>query len=375
MKTKNILLGLFVIGILFFSISYTYGLGEEGTEGEPGEGEEEGGDKVPDDDQDGIDDNIEEENKRDIEIWIGENVVEIASIKRSETQKDIIDLRVGYNEHGLSVRVSYGTFIEGECEHPEKSIAISPGDYCEDSVEYRLKFEVMLRGLIEFVDLNGDGVLDEEHDEVISDYGFHSFQPVDYSLTSISDDTNLHYLLFNTTDGVFAAHIYLVEEFVYVNDNLISPTEAKVDLEITNYEYLDNNSQLALIAKLWSQEKYSEREETDDEKEGYSDDEKDVHIQNAEYSGFFSWKETALIDGVEMEVLTKELEFEEEDLQVLLICYPRGYHIYHDPKIGIFIGMPVDGDLSILIAIGAISVVGVTSIIVVGVILRRRRIL
>jgi hypothetical protein len=236
----------------------------------------------------------------------------------------------------------------------------------------------MLRGLIEFVDLNENGVLDEEHDEVISEYGFHSFQPVDYSLTSISDDTNLHYLIVNTTDGVFAAHIYLVEEFVYVNDNLISPTEAKVDLEITNYEYLDDNSQLALIAKLWSQEKYSEREETDDEKEGYSDDEKDVHIQNAEYSGFFSWKETALIDGVEMEVLTKELVYEEEDLQVLLLCYPRGYHIYHDPKIGIFIGLPVDENLSIIIATiatGAISVVGVAAVVVLGVILRRRRIL
>ena len=76
-----------------------------------------------------------------------------------------------------------------------------------------------------------------------------------------------------------------------------------------------------------------------------------------------------------MEVLTKELEFEEEDLQVLMLCYPRGYHIYHDPKIGIFIGMPVDGNLSIIITTGAISVAGVAAVVVVGVILRKRRIL
>jgi hypothetical protein len=99
MKTKYIILGLFVIGILFFSMSYTYGLEDEVNQGETGEGEGEGegGDEIPDDDEDGIDDDFEEENKRDIEIWIGENVVEIASIKRTDNQKDIIDLRVGFN--------------------------------------------------------------------------------------------------------------------------------------------------------------------------------------------------------------------------------------------------------------------------------------
>ena len=375
MKTKYILLGIFIIGILFVGISNSYGF-EEG-----GGGEEPPGEEVPDEDEDGIDDTYEDENKRDIEIWIGESVVEVASIRRSENKKDIIDLRVAYNDHGLSVRVSYGTIIR-ECEpiveeeNPEGEGDIIPqsGDYCEETVEYKLVFEVLFRGLVEFIDLNGDGVLDEEHDEVISDYGFNSFQPIDYSLISISDDTNLHYLLFNTTDGIFAAHIYLVEEFVYVDETLISPTEIKIDIEITNYEYLEDNSQLALVIKLWSEENYREREETSDEKEGYATDEKDVVVQNSHYSGFFSWKETALIDGVEMDVLTKELNYEDEYHQILLICYPRGYHIYHDPKIGIFIGIAAaDGNLPIIITTGAISVAGVAGIVVL--LLKKRRIL
>ncbi len=374
MKSKYIVLGLFFIGILFLSINYGYGF-----EGAGGEGGEEIPDEIPDEDGDGIDDTFEEENKRDIEIWIGECVVEVASIRRSEDKKDIIDLRVGYDDYGLSVRVSYGTIIT-ECEEvveeeppvEEKEIIPLGGEYCEETVEYRLVFEVLFRGLVEFVDLNGDGVLDEEHDEIISDYGFHSFQPIDYSLTSISEDTNLHYLLFNTTDGVFAAHIYLVEEFVYVDDNLISPTEVKVDIEITNYEYLDDNSQLALITKLWSEEKYNKNEVSVDEKEGYATDEKDVVTKNNQYSGFFSWKETALVDGIEMEVLTKELEYECEEIQVLLICYPRGYHIYHDPKIGIFIGIALNGGIPIIITTGAISALGVAG--VVGIILKKRRI-
>jgi hypothetical protein len=370
MKSKYIILGLFFIGILFVSVNYGYGF--EGVE-------EEGGEEILDEDGDGIDDTLEDDNKRDIEIWIGECVVEVASIRRSEEKKDIIDLRVGYNDYGLSVRVSYGTFIrqcedieEEEPTEEEKQIYPQGGEYCEETVEYKLVFEVFFRGLVEFVDLNGNGVLDEEHDEIISDYGFHSFQPIDYSLTSISDDTNLHYLLFNTTDGVFAAHIYLVEEFVYVDDILISPTEVKIDIEITNYEYLEDNSQLALITKLWSEEKYNKREQTSDEKDGYATDEKDVVTQNSHYSGFFSWKETALIDGIEMDILTKELEYECEEVQMLLICYPRGYHIYHDPKIGIFIGVLVNDNIPIIITTGAISIVVAASI--VGIIIKKRRI-
>lgn len=373
MKSKYVLLGLFVIGILFFSVNFGYGF-----EGVEGEGGDETPDDIPDDDGDGVDDTFEDKTKRDIEIWIGESVVEVASIHRSEDQKDIIDLRVGYNDYGLSVRVSYGTIIT-ECEAvveeqpPEGELGVEPlgGEYCEETVEYRLVFEVLFRGLVEFVDINGNGILDEEHDEIVSDYGFNSFQPIDYSLISISDDTNLHYLLFNTTDGIFTAHIYLVEEFVYVDDVLISPTEVKIDIEVTNYNYIEDNSQLALITKLWSEENYNKREKTSDEKEGYATDEKDVVTQNKHYSGFFSWKETALIDGIETEVLTNELEHESEEVQVLLICYPRGNHIYHDPKIGIFIGIPVNGNIPI-ITTGTISVVSIASII--GIILKKRRI-
>ncbi|MFX0023634.1 MAG: hypothetical protein ACFE9S_15010 [Candidatus Hermodarchaeota archaeon] len=374
MKSKYIIFGLFVIGILLLSVSNGYGF--DGGEGEGGDAVP---DDIPDEDGDGVDDTFEEQTKRDIEIWIGEYVVEVASIRRSEDKKDIIDLRVAYNEYGLSVRVSYGTIIceyeevvEEEPPKEEEQIVPLGGEYCEERVEYRLIFEVFFKGIVEFVDLNGDGVLDEEHDEIISDYGLNSFQPIEYNLTPISDDTNLHYLLFNTTDGVFAAHIYLVEEFVYVDEMLISPTEVKIDLEITNYEYLEDNSQLALITKLWSEEKYNKREETVDEKDGYATNEKDVVTKNNQYSGFFSWKETALIDGIEMEVLTKELEYECEEVQVLLICYPRGNHIYHDPKIGIFIGMVLNGNIPIFITTGVISTAAVASI--VGIVLIKRRI-
>ncbi len=376
MKTKYIVLGLFVIGILFVSSSFGYGFDDND---DP---------PVGDDDNDGIDDEYEDENKRNIEVWIGENVIEIASIKRTETQKDIIDLRVGFNDYGISIRVSYGTYIihapeepeepqepdkPDEPEEPIEEIVVANGESYEDTIEYKITFEVLFRGLIEYVDVNDNGVLEEDIDEIVSDYGFNSFQPINYSLESISEDSNKHYILINTTDGIFALHIFLVEEFVYIDENLISPTQAKIDIEITNYDYVDNNSKLALFTKLWSEETYNEREETEDEEDGYATDEKEVFVENDVYSGFFSWKETALVDGVEMEVLARRVTHEEEELQRLYLCYPRGNHIYHDPKIGILIGLPVDDFTPIVMTVSIISIIGAATI--VGIVLRKKRIL
>jgi hypothetical protein len=379
MKTKFIMIGLVFIGILFFTTNIGYGLGGNLKIQGDGEGEDPPPEEKPpeedpgDEDKDGVNDEYEDINKRDVEVWIGDNVIEVASIRRSESKKDIIDLRVGYNEYGLSIRVSYGTYVKCEEEdHPEEAGLKTQGGECDYEIEYKIHFEVFFRGLIEFVDLNGNGIIDEA-DDFIEDYGLFSFQPIEYSLQNISNDTNLHYILLNTTDGVFAAHIYLVEEFVYVGDVLVSPTQAKIDIEISNYEYINDSSQLALITKLWSEEDYNEKEETNDEKEGYSTDEKEVAVKSSHYSGFFSWKETALIDGVDMQVKTKELETEDENFQKLFICYPRGTHIYHDPKIGIFFIQAAANDLPVIITWSAISLVGVGAII--GVILRKRRIL
>jgi len=366
MKAKYIVLGLFVIGILFASSSFVYSFDGD----DPPDGDEPPADDV---DKDGVKDDYEDENKRNIEIWIGENVIEVASIKRTETQKDIIDLRVGLKDHGISIRVSYGTYIKNEQEEPAGEIIVENGDSYGD-IEFKLTFEVLFRGLIEYIDVNDNGVLDNEVDEIVSDYGFSSFQPIEYSLESISEDSSKHYIMINTTDGIFALHIFLVEEFVYIDENLISPTQAKIDIEITNYNYTEDNSKLALFTKLWSEETYREKEVTGDEEEGYADDEKEVSVVSDVYSGFFSWKETALIDGVEMDVHSKRITHEEEELERLYLCYPRGNHIYHDPKIGILIRSLLVDDLTpIIMTVSIVSVIGIAAIMVI--VLRKRRIL
>ena len=401
MKRKNYMLGIFLLGILVLNMSFGFTVAfEDGDDGgddppeepkepeepdhpeepkEPDEPEEPNDDK-PDDDNDGVNDDVEEEEKRDIVIWFGDHVVEMSSILRHGDQKDILDMRIGFNEHGLAVRVSFGTIIKVEepPEEPEEP-AIESGDDHE-WIEYKLEFEVFFRGFIEFVDLNDNGVYDHEVDKLIEDYGINSFQPISYSLTPISNDSNLHYFLLNTTDGVFAAHIYFVEEFVYLNDNIIAPTQVKIDIEITDFNYINDSSQLALITKLRSETyDYEKREETKDEEDGYGNEEQEVYIENDIYTGIFSWKETAMIDGVEMEVKTSSLDVdvEDENIQILLINYPRGNHIYHDPKIGISIatvlGVTQPTIVPIIITGSVVAVIGVATI--ASLILRKRKII
>ena len=392
MKKKYYMFGTFLLGILILNMSFGFTLAfDEGGDDpvddpdhpeEPKEPEEPNDDK-PDDDNDGVDDNKEEEEKRDICIWFGDNVVEMSSILRHGDQKDRLDMRIGYNDHGLSVRVSFGTIMRAEDppEEPKEpeELAIESGDDHE-WIEYKLEFEVYFRGFIEYVDLNDNGVYDHEIDRFIEDFGINSFQPIEYSLTPVSNDSNLHYFLLNTTNGVFAAHIYFVEEFIYLNETIIAPTQVKIDIEITNFDYINDSSQLALITKLRSETHgYEERDETKDEEDGYADDEKEVFIENDIYTGIFSWKETALVDGVEMEVKTNNLEvdLEDENIQILLINYPRGYHIYHDPKIGIAITSLLGGAqptiIPIIVTGSVISVIGVATI--ASLLLRKRKII
>lgn len=381
MKRKYYMLGIFLFGILILNMSFGFTAAfEDGDDPpeEPDKPEEPHEDKS--DDNDGVNDDIEEEEKRDIVIWFGDHVVEMSSILRHSDQKDILEIRIGFNKHGLAIRVFFGTIMKAE-EPPDESkeFTVESGDDHE-WIEYKLEFEVSFRGFIEYVDLNDNGVFDHEIDKLIEDYGINSFQPITYSLTPISNDSNLHYFLLNTTDGVFAAHIYFVEEFIYLNDNIIAPTQVKIDIEITDFDYINDSSQLALITKLRSETyDYERREETRDEQDGYGREEEEVFIENDIYTGIFSWKETAMVDGVEMEVKTNNLEVdvEDENIQILLINYPRGNHIYHDPKIGISITTALEAIQSTFVPIivtgGVVAVIGVATI--VSLILKKRQII
>ncbi|MFX1359514.1 MAG: hypothetical protein ACFE8T_04120 [Promethearchaeota archaeon] len=305
-----------------------------------------------DDDGDGIDDEYEELNKRDIEVEIYPGQIAIESTLRQGTQKDEIELEVKYGSEGLEIGISY------ESEYTS-----------DNETEFEIEFEAGFRKLIEFVDLNGNGIYDPSTDNTIQEVSLDSFQPAIYTTSNISDDTTLHYILINSTDGVFAAHIFLVEEFAVVNGTLIRPTSLKVDIEITNFNYLNLGSQLALYVKLESSSEYETEDDTEDEKEGYASNESGVKTEINNYKGVFTWKENATIDGISKKVLSSAIEVDDDDEneQKLYLNYPRGDYIYHDPAMSIYSVASGMDWLPILIIgsiVGIVSIVSVLSIVI-----------
>jgi len=311
-----------------------------------------------DDDNDGIDDETEESHKRDISIEIESNQVQIESSMRNGDQKDEIQLKLTFESEGLSIEISYESEMSSE----------------NSTTELELEFKVTFRKLIEFVDVDDDGIYNSSNDDTIQEVPLDSFQPVIYKPINISDDTLLHYFIVNTTDGVFAAHIYLVEEFDIVNGTFIKPTQTKIDIEITDFNYISGSSQLALYTKLESELEYEEDEHTENEEEGHASDEKGVIASNTDYAGFFTWTENATIDGVSKKVLGSPIEVDDDDEneQKLYLNYPRGNHIYHDPIMGVMEFPKASLELPIIAIVSIISVVGIGGVLLV-VMLRRRR--
>jgi hypothetical protein len=338
MNKKYNLLGFFLLGILLIT-----SIGSVVAES--------------DNDSDGVDDVFEEANKRDIGVEFGINEIKVESHLRNGNTVNEIELKVQYDTD-LSIEVSYESEFESENSAPE----------------WELEFEVEFKKLIEFIDLNGNGMYEDSVDQFVQEIILNSFQPVNYTTSIISADTTLHYLIVNTTDGIFTAHIFFVEEFVFVNGTFVTPTQVKIDIEITDFNYLELDSQLALYVKLNSEGRYEEKEVTDDEEDGYATDEEGVYTQSGVYSGIFTWKENAIVDGVIMDVLASSVQVDDENetQQKIILNYPRGNHIYHDPKVGINVGQSSQSILPIILTGAVVSVIGVAVVVVI--VVRKRRI-
>ncbi|MHA2037029.1 MAG: hypothetical protein ACW98X_11375 [Promethearchaeota archaeon] len=314
-----------------------------------------------DDDSDGIDDEFEEEHKRDIGVEFGIQEIQVESHLRNGNIVDEIELKVQY-EDDLSIEVSYESEFESE------------SDNSTTETENEVEFEVEFKKLIEFVDTNGNSMYDKSTDQFVQEVELNSFQNATYTSSVISADTTLHYIVVNSTDGVFTAHVFFVEEFTYVDETFVTPTQAKIDIEISDFNYTEPESQLALYIKLKSEKTYEEEEVTDDEQDGYATNEEGVFTQFGFYSGIFTWKENAIVDGVLMDVLASSVEIAEdnETEQQMILSYPRGNHIYHDPKVGINIGQSMQSILPIILTSTVISIVGVA--VVALIVIKKRRI-
>ncbi|MHA1612821.1 MAG: hypothetical protein ACTSYU_12260, partial [Promethearchaeota archaeon] len=204
-------------------------------------------------------------------------------------------------------------------------------------VELEIEFKVVFKSLIEFVDVNADGIFNESIDEEVQDFRLDDFSPIEYLPEVQADNSTLHYLRVSTTDGVFTAHLFVAGEFMSLNTTVLTPTEIKIDIEIQDFPYINDSSQLALYTKIETEYELEEEDHTENEELGFATNESGLTSEMNGFMAGFSWAEQADVDGVMKNVTITPVDVDDDhpDDEKIYINYPRGTHIYHDPKIGV----------------------------------------
>jgi hypothetical protein len=297
MKRGTVFIGLFLFSILFFTPICGFTAAKSDTDG------------------DGIDDNFEELNKREIDLVIEANEISIESIRKSDKNKDLISTNIVYDEDGLRFQIGYKPTLESD---------------------FILLFGISFRELIEFVDKDLNGIYNPEVDDTIQNFSIGEFSPHVYENSTCPSGSVLHHLQIQTENDTFTAHIYFAEEFTLLEDTLLLPTQARINIEISNFTYLNSSSQLALYTRLDSETDYQIQENTEDEKYGYAEHEQGAITSIENLIGFFTWNNIAKIDNTSKNVLTSEIipDTHQETADMLYINYPYGQQINHYSKIG-----------------------------------------
>jgi len=300
------------------------------------------------DKEDGIDEDFEELNEREVKVKNSTDSVKIDSILMFGKTQDKILFEMFIDE-GLNFRTQYS--------RDSKSLDID------------LEFNLILSDIIEYLDTDANGIYNESRDTLLQQIPLGTFLPFIYWNEVQEGNTTVHIINMTTEDGIFSAQIYVVEEFERINTGLVVPTEMKLDLAIRNFTFTENASNLALKMGLISSSDYESEDETEDEREGFASDEENVQTNVSQFAGFFSWNEFAVIDGIEQRVNSSPVFYDEIlENDVMYLSYPRGTIINHDPKIGIagILRFPkgLDIFLIIMLVMAAIIVLAVSVVMV-----------
>ncbi len=198
-----------------------------------------------DDDNDGIDDEVEDWNKRNVKVTESESIFIIESRANYVDRKDKVKFEVEYNDEGVGIKVKFSSESadDDNSSNGEDIIKIS----AESGVE--LQFKVKFRNIIEYLDDNDNGIYDKNADTLVQEYEINTYKPLVHTETN-ENGVIMHIFDLSTADGVFSLKIYFTQEFAIIEDNtLIAPSQTKFDIKIENFTYQETTSKLALYTK------------------------------------------------------------------------------------------------------------------------------
>ena len=299
-------------------------------------------------------DDDDDSNDREVSINVTDTYVEIESELETGGVEDSFTIEVEVGPDGVEFKVEFET--ETATNETER------------------EFEVEFDELVEFLDVNGNGVYDDSIDTDIQTLEFVSFEPLVYTVENTADGP-VHIIDVRTTDGVFGARVYATGDFTEINGSTIAPTQVKIDVMIWDFNFTDVDSLLALKVELSTELETSFDDETEDEEDGRAVDEAEIDILLTDLNGFFSWKESAEIDGVTHAVNSSIHEVTATEQEIYL-NYPQGSEIIHDPKIGFENLLLVGGNPLPIPAILADNILPISvglAIVIIGVVVVAKR--
>ena len=206
----------------------------------------------------------------------------------------------------------------------------SPG-----AVEAEAGIRLELERVIEFRDANGDGAF-QASDDVRAEY-----DQGDLALVSLTSgpassggiDGIEVIATYNFTDKPGSGLAFRATAFGNVTtfQGLPQrPVDVKLDLELTNVPYEENDTLPAIELKVVAEAP-----------RGPNVTARDVSFTSGNRTGVFSWKDVADVDGVERPVRTTAVRLpdeveggEVEAVLSLTFAYARGANITHDPTFG-----------------------------------------
>ncbi|MHA1520113.1 MAG: hypothetical protein ACTSRK_08010 [Promethearchaeota archaeon] len=322
MKLNKKFIALLIMGAFVISAGISMGVAyeQQGEEAPVFAEVEEPDDDDDDDDDDEVDDEYEDEHGREVKVEFSDSEIQIESELKNGASKDSFQIKIEADDK-LGIKLEYES--ETETDGSE--------------VELEIEFKVVFKALIEFIDIDADGIFNENIDEEVQDFRLDDFSPIEYLPEVQADNSTLHYLRITTTDGVFTAHLFVAGEFMSLNTTVLTPTEIKIDIEIQDFPYMNDSSQLALYTKIESEYELEEEDHTENEENGFATDESGLESDMDGFMAGFSWAEQAEVDGMIKNVTVSPVDVDDESPadEKIYIVYPRGTHIYHDPKIGV----------------------------------------
>lgn len=186
-----------------------------------------------------------------------------------------------------------------------------------------------VRGLVEYIDNNGDGLFTNGTDTVLQVVNFNTLTWTlgTESITSGSS-TGYNITLTAPYEGgtiEIVAQVYNTG-VVLSNGVPVSPTEVKVDFIINNFPWNSTTSRLALFSAFGGVSSSAQVTRADNQTTA-------VQYKNA--FAYFTWAGTATVDGSTVSVLSNQTSINSGAIQEVQLNYPHGSSITDDPIIGV----------------------------------------